>query len=242
MREILSMPVEVARGGVNAVAGRTRLILGEIGAAVVRRILPEQADPEVLEQQDILRRYEDRFAVAGNLMDEEVPDNELDARVSWIASLVVNEGVADKQTCIEIRPLLPEDTLYDRELNARRETAVKRLSDILRNEYGIQSVFSTHPITLSDHEDSQIDVIAAWGSITHELNGLAHQIKPDPRQKVALLAITNTSYEHRVFGPQIVGDHSPTATDDFIVLRHVGSDPHDNLLLSRRPIHSVEDK
>lgn len=241
MREVF-IPIEAVRDGVGAVTARAQSILGGLGAAVMRRVLPEHADPEILEQQDTLRRYEDRFAVAANVIDGEVPESELEARVSWVASLVVNEGVADQQTCIEVRPLLPEDTLYDEELNARRERVIKALSAILRDKYGIQSVFSTHPITPSDREDSPIDPADAWGPITHELDGLAHQIKPNSRQKVAMLAITNISYERRLFGPQIVGDHSSAATDDFVVLRHVGSDPQDNLLLSRRRVHALEDK
>jgi hypothetical protein len=240
VKEIITTPIEVTRAVANMAADGGRSILHGLGEDLVRRTQPDYVPPEVQERQAVLKRFEDRFAVVGNLMERDLTAQEMETRMSWIAYELVDEGVADEDTCIELRPLLPEDTFYDTELNARREMVVTSLSVILKRDYGVQSIYNSHPITPSDHEDSPIDVTAAWGSIATEMEGLSHQVGQGPEKKVAMLAITNRAYEEKVFGLYIVGNNARATRDELAILRHVGSTPEENLLLGRRQAGVLE--
>jgi len=234
MKEILEAPIAVTKFAAGLVSEGSGNALRGLGVALASRALPNYVHPRVKAHQSVLKQFEDRFAVIGNLMDREIDEEELDERISWAAHSIVDEGVVDQNTCLEIRPLLPEDAFYFPDVNQRRETVVKDLASVLTDQYGVQAIYNTHPITPTAHHESPIDRDNIWGEIADELDGLSRQIKPSQYGKVAMLAITDSDYEHWVFDQQIIAKHSPAATDELVVLRHVGDNSAQNLLLSRR--------
>jgi len=109
----------------------------EIGGNVIQRMWPGiYIPPKVVAQQAVLREFEGRLAVAGNLIDPDdglEDEDELEARASSTAQTLVEVGVVDPETAVELRPVLPEDALRDPVLNDRRQKVVQLLGHTLAN-------------------------------------------------------------------------------------------------------------
>lgn len=242
MREILEVPVEATKLGLWVAAEGSRSMLRGLGETLLRHTQPDYIPPEIRQRQSILKQFEDRFAVVSNLMDGDTDGEDLDARISWAAHSLVDEGVVDDHTVLEVRSLLPEDSFYYPEIKKRQETVVKKLATVLEEQYGVQAIFFSHPITPTDHPESPVNATEAWGIIADELDGFSHQVETNPQRKLAMLAVTDSDYEHRIFDSQIVAEHAPPTSDELVVLRHVGANPADNLLLGRRHVGVLEHK
>jgi hypothetical protein len=227
---IIGTPVEITTATLKtAVHGGLSVI--RYGGNLAQRALPGYIPPEILETQAILKQFEHSFGVAGDLLDKESPEDELTDRVSQTAKAMLDRGLVNEDTAVELRPVLPEDSLWDPVLNNRRKMVVGMLRDTLFNTYGVEAIYNTHPILPSEDSDEPVDEADIWGAIAFELDGLLHQIGYDhPQSRLAMLAITGPDFMERFFGEQIVsGSHGPV-TDKFLVLEHVGAVPQENLL------------
>ena len=214
--------------------GRLALMLGEEVAHQVQQAQPDYISPEVLEQQATLRHFEDKFGLIGNLLVREGSGRVLKDRVARSAHALLEEGLVDEHTAIELRPVLPADALRDPVMNSRREEVLDMMRFRLSSEYDVTAIPNTFPIMPTEHEDSPVDRSATWGAIAEELGGftrqLLHEDDVSPQSHLAMLAITGPSYVDRYFGSQIAG-HNSTSSHGLMVLKHVGLTSRDNWLV-----------
>lgn len=225
-----------------AVATKETIRIASRGGRFVRRYsenLIEQAQPdyippEILAQQAILTQFKNRFGVTGKLMDHETASDDLEALTSWTAYSMVDEGLADENTLVELRPLLPEDSLRDPILNIRRETTLDLLCRHLSGDYGVKAVLNSHPIMPTNNSDSPVSTADTWGAITHELDGMVHQYKEGSQQKLAMLAISESAYADKIFQSQTLEEDQSIAQTGLLILRRIGRHPKDNLLFGPR--------
>lgn len=242
---IAEAPVEVTKATVRTVAFGGRLAL-RLGWGIIQKIglKPEEsASTNILKQQALLRQFNGKVGVA-NIIERGASLRQLEQRVSSTAHAMLDEGLVDKHTTIELRPVLPEDTLRDPELNAQREMAVKLLQEVLESNFDVAAVIpSSHPIMPAEHEDSTVSSSVAWGAITTELDGLIHQINPpgeanEVESRLAMLAISGAPYTEQYFGKQVIASEDEADQTELLVLRRVGRLPQDNLLVaSHHPHH-----
>lgn len=218
----------VVRGGTNVVRG--------LGESAVRRIWPGlYIPPKIMAQQAVLREFEGRLAMAGDLMDPNDSlrdEDELEARASSTAQALVEVGVADPETTVELRPVLPGDALRDSALNTRREKVVRFLRHALAHDHDITAIPNTHPIIPSEHKASTVDPAAAWGAISAELDLFSHQLGMDRtvQRRPAMLAITGTPYSQAILETQ-AGRSQHLEHYGLVVLQRVGTLPEDNILV-----------
>ncbi|MFI5271396.1 MAG: hypothetical protein ACHQT9_05150, partial [Candidatus Saccharimonadales bacterium] len=159
-----------------ALGGRLAVRLGEGVVQQAQKAQPDYVPPEILEQQAVLRNFENRFGVVGHLLERDGTERQLRDRVASTAYAMVEGGLVDEHTAVEIRPVLPVDALRDPVLNARREAAVDLLKFTLAHDHDVTAIPNSHPIMPSEHEDSPTDKTRTWSVITAELDGFSHQI------------------------------------------------------------------
>ena len=227
---------ELTQVSMEAAAYSGRLAV-RLGGCMARRIRPGYVPPDVLARQATLRRFEGRLGIAGNLMDLDPDslDSELEANVSSTASDMVDGGLVDEDTTVELRTLLPADVLRSPTLSIRREKVVRMLGHTLVREHGVEAILNTHPIILSEHEGSQVDIDATWSAVTSELDGFLHQMnrmRRGPGQHLAMMAITGYPYTQAIFENRVHVSRGQLEEDGLLVLDHVGKVPEDNRLVS----------
>lgn len=205
-----------------------------IGGNILQRLHPGYIPPEVLAQQRFLRQFEGRLGVVGNLIDSDdaglEDDDELEARATSTAQALVEVGVADEHTAVELRPILPEEATADPVTSSRRQRAVMLLRDRLAKDYDITSVATPYPITPSRRRDAPVDITATWGAISEELSLLTEQLDDRLHRRPAMLAITGAPYS------QAIREERPGQSErvdhyGLLVLQRVGTLPEDNLLV-----------
>jgi hypothetical protein len=205
-----------------------------VGGDIMERLHPGYIPPEVLAQQRMLKKFEGRLGVVGNLIDPDEDlkdDDELEARASSTAQALVDVGVADQGTAIELRPLVPEEATVDPLLNSRRQKAVMFLRHTLAHDHDITSIATPNPpIMPSKRRDSPIDIAATWGAITSELSLLTEQVRDRFNRRPAMLAIAGTPYSQAVLEAQ-PGQRERVDHYGLLVLQRVGTLPEDNLLV-----------
>jgi hypothetical protein len=217
----------------------------DLGEKAIQRMWPGvYIPPKVRIQQGILRRFEGKLAMAGDLIDPNggLEDDELEARASSTARALVDIGlVSDSTVALELRPVLPKDAVDDPVLNDRRKKAVRLLEHTFAHDYDITSIPFPSPITPSEHRDSPIDIAAAWGAISADLSDLSRQLRvgrANPR--VAMLAITGTPYSNAFFEAQ-PGRSEYLDHYGLVVLQRVGTLPEDNMLVPVSRARTSED-
>lgn len=209
-----------------------------MGGNVVQRLHPGYISPEVLAQQAILKRFEGRLGVVGNLIDPDdslEDDDELEARASSTAQTLVEAGVADPDTTVELRPILPQDAITNPVLNDRRHKVVGFLRRVLAQDHDITSIPMPDPIMPSARQDSPVNVAATWGAISTELGLLTNQLNDRPQRRPAMLALTGTPYSRATLESQ-TGERQHLERYGLLVLRRVGTLPEDNLLVEAEPL------
>ena len=233
MNNFFSSPIETARSAFSNILREEEVTL--------RDPVQEHIDPEVLAQQAILRQFTNRFGIAGNLLDPKVPLNQIEARASWAAYTMVDEGIVEEGSLVELRPLLPEDALRNHQLNQRREVVIGKLRQILALEYDISAIPNNHPIMPTEREDSPADITKTWRIITSELDGFSHQMDNNVRQ-LAMLAVSESDYVKKVFSGQPILESDSIDQGEILVLRHVGWQPNENVLLGSRKTGVLESR
>lgn len=217
----------------------------DLGGKAIQRIWPGiYIPPKVRIQQGILRKFEGKLAMAGDLIDPDggLEDDELEARASSTARALVEVGVVSESTvALELRPVLPKDAISDPVLNNRRERAVQLLEHTFAQDYDISSVSFPYPITPSEHKDSPIDIAATWGAISADLSDLSRQLRVGrARPRVAMLAITGTPYSNAFLETQ-PGRSQFIDHYGLVVLQRVGTLPEDNMLVPAREAGVLDD-
>lgn len=211
------------------------------GGELIQRVRPGYISPEVQEQQATLKDFEHHFGVAGDLL-ELVDDDELERRVSLTAEAVLETGLIDDTTSlIELRPVVPYDSLKDRTFNARTEKIVGMLRDTLSQNFGVDAIYFSHPIIPAEHEYSPNNPLHTWGEVAKELDGYKHQmVSHTSHEHLAMLAITEPTHLDHFFGPQVASGPEGPLPNRFLVLEKVGRLPEDNVL-GRRSINRTSE-
>ncbi|HXE10276.1 MAG TPA: hypothetical protein VN554_02510 [Verrucomicrobiae bacterium] len=234
MANALSTSLELSGEATKAAAHGAGRLAREVSGGVVQRMWPGvYISPAVRRQQDYLRRFEGRLAVSGDLMDTDggpKDDGELEARAASTVQTLVDVGVVDPDTAIELRPVLPEDAVEDPAVNSRRDRVLELLGNTLAADYDVTSVPFSEPITPSAHRDSPIDVTATWGAITSELRNLSNQLHDGIHRSPAMLALTGTPYSQAIHEAW-AGESRHVDHYGVVVLQRVGTLPEDNLLV-----------
>lgn len=205
-----------------------------VGGNILQRLHPGYIPPEVLAQQRLLKQFEGRLGVVGNLIDPDdeglKDDDELEARATSTAQALVEVGVADENTAVELRPILPEEATADPITSDRRQKAVMMLRDTLASDYDITSVATPYPITPSKRRDTPVDITATWGAISEELSLLTEQLGDGSHRQPAMLAITGAPYSRAILEER-PGQSERVDHYGLLVLQRVGTLPEDNLLV-----------
>jgi hypothetical protein len=236
MANIISTPVELTGEATKAAVKGTGHLARRAGEEVVRRIHPGYVPPEILAQQAVLRRFEGRLGVVGNLIEPDDSfedgdeDNELEARTLSTAQALVDVGVVDEDSAVELRPVLPEDAILDPVANDRRRKVVRLLGHALAEEHGVTPVPFPDPIMPSERRDSPINLTATWGAISEVLSLLSNQLEDSQRRRPAMVAITGTPYSQAIREAQ-AGKSQRIDHYGLLVLQRVGTLPEDNLLV-----------
>lgn len=242
MPGIGEVPVEATKAAVWAAASGGRMVRG-VGENILHRVQPGYIPPEVVARQAVLKRFENRLAVV-DLINEDTPEDELEVQAYTTADRLVDEGVIAQHTAVELRPVLPADTLEDPELNRKRARTVELLQLAFEEDHNVLAIPQPHPIMPSEHRDSPIDPQVAWGTLAYELDGLWRQLSDRDRRddEPAMLGITGAAYERVMFGGHIAirdersQDLVPLELvdepdGDLLVLEHVGERPEQNRLV-----------
>lgn len=234
MASALGTSLELSGGLAKATVKGTGELARDISGGVVQRLWPGvYISPRVRMQQAFLRNFEGRLAIAGNLLDSDggpKDDDELEARAVSTAHTLVDIGVVDPDTAVELRPVLPRDAAEDPEVNDRRARVVDILRNTLAEDFDVTSIPFPDPITPSERRDSPIDVTATWGAITSDLRDLTHQLHDGEGRRPAMLALTGRPYSQAILEAQ---PGQPEHLDHYgvVVLQRVGTLPEDNLLV-----------
>jgi hypothetical protein len=187
--------------------------------------------------QGVLKEFENRFAIADIL--EETDSNDEGMQAEETARSMSEAGLADEETTLELRLILPEKPLRNPDFIVNMVDKMNAVNEILAKEHGVDAVSNTHPIMPTYEPGEKIDRRSVWQSIGDELDGFSHQMKVDSTsRKIAVLAITESSYARHLLGEQILMDEDASG-GSLMVLRHVGKTPNENLLLpsdSHRPL------
>ena len=234
MAKILGASVGVARATINTAAG--------VGERVVHKLQPNYVPPEVEAGQEVLSRFNGLFglfnALDPNLVDQESSDERLESSVSWIAKTIVEEGFVDEHTAVELRSILPQESIWDKRLTRWREAFIPLLwRKLLEDQSVFAAIPNSLPITPSLHKDSPINPTMAWRPIASALDSFTHQmevdsrLRKDPKRRLAVLAITDTDYEKKLFGPQLVTGGRSLDQPELVVLERVGRQPKENALV-----------
>jgi hypothetical protein len=191
-----------------------------------RRVNIDYIPPEIEASQRTLKKFQGKFGIV-SLLDD-APEDITEARISWTAYSMLDEGFVDQDTVVEVRSLLPFESFEDPALNQKRHGTVRKLGDLLTREYGVTALPNPHPILPKEEEG--VSVSSVWKAISEELDGFDHQMRGDDR-KLAMIAITGTDYARSIFSGEIAFPEDRLASNDILALRHVGSHPRENLLL-----------
>jgi hypothetical protein len=201
-----------------------------MGEDILHRVQPGRIPPEIVAQQAILKRYEHRFGVVSDFIDDG-SDDELEVRAYMAADEMVEQGLVDEHGIVELRPVLPEDALRDPVLNARRTRAIELLQLAFEEDHNVQAVPGTHPIMPSRHFRARIDAGDTWDAITPELDGLTHQFRGDGAYgNPSMAALTGFGYERTMFGGGGITISGSPRAGNLLALQAVGERPDDNVL------------
>ena len=199
------------------------------GGNKLKRLAPNYMPQDIIDRQALLRRFEGSIAVAGDLMDPVDSDRELQGRVDASAEEFIELGNIGGDTAVEVRTVMPEDSLLDPRINAQREKVIGMMGNTLKDEFGLVKIASnTHPIMPPKGADSTV----AWGVLADEIDGANHQLGGDG-DRVAMIAMTSSDYIDRFFGPQIAESRNQISSQSagkILMLEHVGPKPEDNVL------------
>jgi len=203
-------------------------------SGLMRRVQPNYVPPEIAARQAALKKFEGRFGVV-DLIDGELSDEELEVRTHLMADALIEEGLADEETFVELRDILPEDVQTDPIVNERRKKVADWLQTALEEEHTVMAmVTNPHPITPSAtaRPESPLDVRETWAAIAPEVDLLWHQMYGYRREgrgfEPAMIAISQPRYERALFGGQVTLDGSQQ--DGFLALDRVGRVPEENRL------------
>lgn len=214
---------------------RTGRFLSRAAQQVGER-LPYASDyvsPASVAHQGILNRFRHRFGLAANILEED-DASRLEERSKRLASSMVSEGLVDSDTMVELRLILPEDSLWDPAIPAKSVNCLHQLQEVLEDEHDVSSVPNSHPIMPTKSADSPVSPSHVWGAIGSELEYFDRQMQTDSTcRKLAMLALTQQPYAKRIFDGQVFFDDRHLQ-DDVMVLRYVGNEPRENLLLPPR--------
>lgn len=211
---------------------RTGRFTRSVRDTLSRRVHIDYISPEIENTQNILSRYKDRFSIVG-LLDESPSERSQDTAISWTAFSLVDEGIVDKDTLVEIRPTLPDEAFFDPSMNRRREAVAKSLGHYLSEGHGIEALPSPHPILPTKSFEDTVEPSEIWRCIASELDGMTHQLDQS-RKKLAMVAITTTPYAQSLFSGQNASEIDRLSANEFVTLRHIGEHPRENLLLGPR--------
>jgi hypothetical protein len=226
-----------------AVAERSSLNLGQL----------RDLHPELGRRQDILRANVGRFALAGYPGDsgtEARAPEELEEWARVEAHQIVDEGVGDDTTVVEVRPFMTEVDLKDAKLTRGMHAAVTALRNELVRGYDVPAIFMSHPVMASTESNRDARIVGNWMQTAAELYGLDHQMRGDPHfnrddnapprrrrgdepvdsTRTAIVGVTPPAAGVRLFGGT---DYTAFDLESgLVVLRHVGrEDPRENALI-----------
>ncbi len=203
---------------------------------------PDRISPDIVAQQGLLKQFENRFGLTAGIL--EVSDQDMQrARASWTAYTLVDEGLADDDTVVEMRLLLPEESLEVPGKISRSVDKMAELREILADEYDVCAVPNSHPIMPTKEYEETADTDTVWRSISSELEGFSRQMRLDSAQQdLAVLAITEAAYAKNIFGGQVLFDGESLEHNQTILLHHVGPEPRENLLLPPRTTGILESR
>lgn len=195
--------------------------------------MPSGGSEEKIASQGILRTFEDHFGLAGgDILNGSTP-RKIKSTAKKAARLAIEEeGIIDPETIVELRLVLPEDSIRDEGVIDGAIRRMDVLREVMDEEYDVDAVPNSSPIMPSYDPDSPVSVDTTWGAISTELEGFRRQIDSDPRySKIAVIALTPTFYARNAFNGQLFFDGEPLDANRLLVLRHVGEEPRENLLL-----------
>lgn len=191
--------------------------------------------PETAASQGILKRFKNRFALAADFLEEE-DSTKIHAKAHAAASSMVAENMADEDTVVELRLLLPEESLLDPVITRSSVDRLCTLKEVMAEEHNICAVPNSHPIMPTPQLTSSAEPETVWGAISDELGDFRRQMRMETAgQDLAVLAITKSSYAEQIFSEQVFFEGRALKNDQLMVLRHVGEDPCENILLPPRP-------
>lgn len=228
-------------GAIGLTKGLASRALG--GARFTRDTHPEMmpvfVTPEISASQEKLKKFVDRFAIT-SLFDGSDPDR-IEAEASVAAFSLVDEGLVSKQTMVEIRPLVPFESLFDHNFNQAREKTIKQLGALLTDQYSIKAISNPTPIIPSDTSEEGADLTHTWDVISGELERFRYQTIGEA-ELPAVVAVTNSYYAKRLFAGSIGFQGHRLERNDLLTLRSVGRHPRENLLLGPTPSYVLESK
>ncbi|HET7673267.1 MAG TPA: hypothetical protein VFK11_02000 [Candidatus Saccharimonadales bacterium] len=178
-------------------------------------------------KQSVLRSFEGRFAIAGNML--ELDGANLGRRTSKVARLMVEGGMLDETTLVELRTMCPEDDLCEDIVKNGLEK-MNRLRHALADEHGVTRVIpNSHPI-MPAGDGVSFKPPAVWQAVGSELDGFKHQWSiGSERPDLAMLAIASDTCAE-----QLCSSYDGLSADrlrhGITVLDSVGSRPEENVL------------
>lgn len=191
--------------------------------------------PETVASQGILKRFKDRFGLTADFLEEYDPAK-IQLKAQETATSMVAEKMADEDTVVELRLLLPEESLRDPVITQGSVDRLCVLKEVMAEEHNICAVPNSHPIMPTLQLNSSAEPEMVWSTISDELGDFRRQMSMETvRQDLAVLAITDSSYAEQIFSEQVFFEGRALQNDQLMVLRHVGDDPCENILLPPRP-------
>jgi hypothetical protein len=189
----------------------------------------------VAERQRLVGKFKNHFGLVAAPLSEPFSDA-AKKRIASTANELVASQVVDKNTLIEVRPLIPEDALRP-QLAETALAAVGVVDETFRRKHGLRVFRSTHPIMPVKKAGSPGDPRQVWKTIGDELDLLDLHARSESNapDEAALIAVTEPEFARQIFNHQLLYGGSPLETSHPMVLARVGEDPSENVLAPAYP-------
>lgn len=228
---LLGVPIGATRIAAKGVAEGGRFVRDR-GEDVANRLDPSFISQEVRAAQTTLQQGDvRRFGVIGLSKAElETGDEEEIVDQAYIAAqAMVEEGLIDENTAVELRPLYSYEDLRDPKLVRGIATAKKILEPAIVSESDSVVIRNSEPIWTPNDENPATASETTWQNVSAASRALSLQFREDPALKWTTIGVTSSEigvqkFQGREFEPQHL-EHL-----GLVVLRHVGNHPMENIM------------